>query len=164
MSFETAKIGDLVVESVIDTDPESVWKALTEDIGEWWPTPFYTGGEPETRTFRLEAEPGGRMAEEWGDGTGILWGTVLTVDPHRHLEVVGHASPRWGGPSTWIGTWSLEPEAGPDGERVRLRFRESSFGRVSDEYVADKEKGWGYLFAGVLKAYLEGTEPPVWEG
>ena len=163
MSFETAKIGHLVLEVVIEAGAEPVWRALTEEIDAWWPDPFYAGGDPASRRFVLEAEPGGRMYEDWGEDGGLLWATVLTVERQRRLEVVGHASPRWGGPSSWIGHWSLEPESGPGGERVRLRFEESSHGRVDGKYVADKEKGWSYLFAEALKAHVEGSEPPPWD-
>lgn len=161
--LDPAKIGDLVVETVIDTTPEAAWRALTDDVAAWWPEEFYTGGDPRGRRFVLEPSPGGRMYEDWGEDGGLLWGTVLTVEKNRALEVVGHTSPRWGGPNTWVGVWTLEPTPEPDPGGVRLRFRESAFGRVDEAYTAEKDKGWRFLFDGALKAHLEGTDPPAWD-
>jgi hypothetical protein len=88
-----------------------------------------------------------------------MWGQVVTVDRPRKLEVIGYAFPQWGGPSTWLGTWDLQA----DGNVTVVRFSESAVGRITEEYGADKEKGWRFLFDGALKAYVEGTEPPVWQ-
>jgi hypothetical protein len=37
----------------------AVWKALTEDIGAWWPQEFYAGGEPEKRRYYRRRSPAG---------------------------------------------------------------------------------------------------------
>lgn len=163
-----AHLSDLAMEVRIEASADAVWRALTEEIGAWWPGEFYTGGEPKSRNFVLEARPGGRMYEDWSagggsdgaDGAGLLWATVYTVDPGKLLQVAGLGFPEWGGPSLWMGTWRLET----DGDATLLRFQESAIGRIDERYVAEKEKGWNYLFAGVLKAHLEGREPPAWEG
>ncbi len=154
-----AHLSDLVMEVRIEASTEAVWQALTEGIGAWWPAEFYTGGEPTSRDFVLEAWPGGRMYEQWGGDAGLLWATVYTVDPGKLLQVSGLGFPEWGGPSLWLGTWRLEA----DGEATRLRFQESALGKTDPHYVAEKDKGWSYLFAGALKAHLEATEPPAWD-
>jgi len=66
--------------------------------------------------------------------------------------------PNWGGPSIWFGSWELKA----DGAVTILSFSESTVGRVSDSYVAEKEKGWNFLFGGALKPYVEGTPAPEW--
>jgi len=159
-ALEPARITDIVLEVAIAADPGAVWNALTSDIGQWWPRPFYCGGgtaaEPR---FELEAFPGGRMWEDWGDGDGLLWAHVLQVQTGKRLELTGTTSPAWGGPTTWFGTFELSA----DGSGTRLRFSESGFGRVSEGAAEEKEKGWRYLFGGVLKAHCEGRAAPEWE-
>ncbi|HVS62428.1 MAG TPA: SRPBCC domain-containing protein [Thermoanaerobaculia bacterium] len=159
MEIASAHYATVLVETRIAADPETVWRALTAEMGEWWPDAFYTGGKPEGRTLRFDARPGGSMVEDWGEGQGLMWGQVATVDRPRKLEVVGYAFPQWGGPSTWLGTWDLEA----DGDGTVVRFSEAAVGRITESYGAEKEKGWRFLFDGALKAYVEGTEPPVWK-
>ena len=159
MEIANAHYTTLHVETRIAADPATVWRALTDEMGQWWPDAFYTGGSAHGRTLRLDSRPGGAMIEDWGDGQGLMWGQVVTVDRPRKLEVIGYAFPQWGGPSTWLGTWDLQA----DGNATVVRFSESAVGRITEEYGADKEKGWRFLFDGALKAYVEGTEPPVWQ-
>ena len=155
---DPARIDDLVVEIDLGHPPAAVWRALTTDIGAWWPDAFYSGGEPGKRTFGLEAAPGGRMLESWEGGGGACWGQVLSLTPGASLEVVGFQSPAWGGPGMWIGTWTFEETE--DG--TRLRFREAAIGRGGDAYCDDKTKGWTFLWDAALRAHLDGTAPPAW--
>lgn len=153
-----AQIAEVIVEVEIEASPEKVWHELTEGIGAWWPAEFYAGGEEGKRSYHLEATPGGRMYEAWDGGGGLLWGQVATIDPGKLLQVIGYTFPVWGGPSTWFGSWQLsEGESG-----CQLRFTESTVGRVSDSNLNEKEKGWSYLFGGVLKAHVEGKPIPAW--
>ncbi len=157
-NMTTAAISEIHLETHIEDSPDRVWQALTDDIGAWWPAEFYAGGEPDSRSYHLEAEPGGRMYEQWADG-GLLWGTVSTVAPGTRLQIVGATFPDWGGPSMSFSTWELEA----DDEGTVLRFSLSTMGRISEADAAEKEKGWRFLLAGTLKAYVEGTPPPQWE-
>ena len=146
------------VETQIEASPAAVWRALTDRIGDWWPdASFAAGGEGE-RTFRLEAHPGGRMYEDWSDGSGLLWGTVVTLVPERMLQVAGYTFPEWGGPSTWFGTWKLEGDA----ETCTLRFTHDQVGATAEGWQEKYEGGWVFLWT-ALKAHLEGKPPPKWE-
>ncbi len=136
---------------------ERVWQALTSDIGQWWPAEFYAGGEAGTRNFELEAWPGGRMFESWDNGGGVLWGTVICIDPNVTLQVLGTTFPNWGGPSEWFGTWALSPSD----EGTTLKFSESTIGRVSDAGIAEKDVGGQFLW-NTLKAHIEGQPAPAW--
>lgn len=154
----TELINNLAVEAHISASPAAVWKALTADIGLWWPAEFYTGGEAGSRSFRLEAHPGGRMYEEWEDGGGLLWAQVCTVRPLELLQATGLSFPEWGGPAVNFVSWKLT--ATDDG--CTLRFEEHAFGRSTDDYHSEKTKGWNFLNS-TLKAHLEGTSAPKWE-
>lgn len=159
MTDELARTDKVTVETVIAADPAAVWRALTDDIDAWWPEAFYTGGDAATRRYVVEARPGGRMYEDWGDDQGLLWAVVNTVQKPSLLQIWGVAFPGWGGPSLLTGTWSLEA----DGSGTRLRFTEATVGKLSESHMRSKEKGWTFLFDGALKAHLEGRPVPTWE-
>lgn len=160
-ALDSARIIDLSLEVHIKADAGTVWQALTDDIGNWWPGPFFCGaggassGPP---SFKLEAHPGGRMWEDWGAGDGLLWATVVNVVGGKTLELSGTIGPAWGGPNTWFGGFSLEA----DGAGTKVRFAESGFGRVSEQGAAEKDKGWRFLLE-TLRSHLEGGEAPSWE-
>ena len=157
MSIQPANIANLTMEISIDAAPERVWRALTEQIGAWWPNEFYAGGNAGSRDFHIEAHPGGRMFESWDDGGGVLWGTVVTVKAAQQLQVLGAIFPNWGGPVQSYATWDLE--AAEDG--TLLKFDEHMLGNVSAAGLEDKDKGWTFLWA-ALKAHVEGSNPPQW--
>ncbi len=99
------------------------------------------------------------MLESWDDGGGLLWGTVMTVAPHKQLQVAGTTFANWGGASMWFGTWDLEET----GETTKVQFSESTLGRFSEEQAAGTTRAWRYLFCVALKAHVEGVPAPAWE-
>ena len=158
MNKQTAEIAQVSMELDIDATPERVWHALTESIGDWWPAEFFAGGQNGKRRFFLETQPGGRMYEQWDTGGGVLWGTVICSDPNVLLQVLGYSFPNWGGPSQSYNTWELKD----NGSGTKLVFSESMLGRVSDGNLAEKDKGWKFLWQ-TLKAHLEGSVLPQWQ-
>ncbi len=90
-----------------------------------------------------------------GAGDGLLWGTVINVARDTLLEIAGTG---WG-PATWLGRFELT--AVKNG--TKLRFTESTFGRLDEATLRSKDKGWRFLFDGCLRAHLEGTTPPPWQ-
>lgn len=150
MSRPVAEIDEITTTIEIDNSPSRVWQALTEEIGQWWPSDFYTGGSPGKQSFVLEARPGGRMYEVWEDGGGLLWGTVIGVEPNERLHVLGSLFPGWGGPSEWFGVWTLKA----NGDKTELDFTESSLGRITTKGNSEKKKGWDYIHQ-ALKTHIE---------
>jgi len=153
-----ATLGDLRLEIEIEAPPSRVWKALTEDLAAWWPVEFYAGGEAGRRTITLDAAPGGFMKETWEDGGGLVWGTVMAVQPGSLLQVLSATFPNWGGPTVSFITWKVEESAGG----TLLAFEEGNVGRVGAAQLAEKHKGWGFLLAAV-QAHLTGAPAPTWE-
>lgn len=157
MSVSPANIATVTLEITIDAPADRVWRTLTERMGDWWPEEFYAGGSPGERNVILESRPGGRMLEEWAGGGGVVWGNVITVDPGKTLQVLGHVFPDWGGPTQGYMTWILEESQG----KTTLRFSESMLGNVTEASLAEKDKGWAFLWE-TLKAHIEGADKPVW--
>jgi uncharacterized protein YndB with AHSA1/START domain len=150
MNKNPAEYGEVVVETNIQASPHEVWQALTENIGHWWPADFYAGGEDGKRSFSIEAKPGGLMKETWSNGGGVLWGTVICANPGVQLQVLGALFPNWGGPSQWFGSWDLSAS----GTGTKLRFSESTVGRIADAGLGEKQEGWEFL-GNALKEYAE---------
>ncbi len=159
MSVPAPVTAGVTLEIHIAASTATVWRSLTESIGEWWPGEFFIGGEEGKRSYHLEAKPGGRMYEEWESGGGLLWAQVSTVIPETMLQITGHCFPQWGGPSISYGTWQLAAE----GEGCKLSFDEQTLGRVPENNVAEKQKGWDFLME-TMKAHIEGNAKPAWEG
>ncbi len=151
METHAAQIATVSMKISIGAPPKKVWRALTAEIGQWWPADFYAGGTHGQRNFTIEQQPGGRMFESWDSGGGLLWGTVVGIDPEKSLQVLGHLFPGWGGPSEWYGSWTLSQS----GTRTILEFTESSLGKLSADGMDEKDKGWQFLWA-TLKAHVEG--------
>lgn len=157
MTNDSSSIGELRIEISIDATPDKVWKALTEDIGDWWPEDFYSGGQPGDRQFHLEAHVGGRMFETWSDGGGTLWASVISIVPKKTLQLVGNQFPNWGGPLQWYGTWAFSENAGG----THIDFSEAAMGKVSEHSLTEKRQGWQFLCES-LKAHVEGRPAPCW--
>ena len=154
---EPTSIATVETSTEIDASGEDVWRALTDNIGKWWPAMFYTGGEVGKRSFHLEATPGGRMFEQWQSGGGTLWAHVVSLSPGSSIQLVGHIFPNWGGPVQWFGTCALTEQNGG----TVLTFSETAVGKTSDQGMQEKEKGWNYLWS-CMKAYIEGAAEPPW--
>lgn len=157
MSIQQSNICNMNMEVEIDAPASKVWAALIDHIGEWWPAEFYAGGDAGARTFSIEPEPGGKMMESWDNGGGVLWGTVVAIDPGSNLQILGSTFPNWGGPTQWFGTWTLSDK----GNRTVLAYSEHTVGKMSDSGSEEKEKGWMFLWH-TLKAHVEGGSPPKW--
>ena len=137
------------LEVAIAASPARVWKALVEEAGRWWPKDFYSGPDP--KGFFIEARPGGRMYEDWGDGAGRLWATVIGVEPGKMLELAGVLTPEFGGPATTLFRFALKAS----GKGTVLQVSDTVFGRRSDALATNLKDGWKQLFEGALKPFVE---------
>jgi uncharacterized protein YndB with AHSA1/START domain len=142
------------VEVTVGAPRERVWKALVEETGRWWPGDFYVGQAP--RGFIIEARPGGRVYEDWGQEAGALWYTVLVVEPPGVLELAGHLTPAFGGPATTTARLTLKEEGGA----TVVRVEDAVFGRVDEHTGPRLREGWRTLMGSKgLKGYVEKQDP-----
>jgi uncharacterized protein YndB with AHSA1/START domain len=142
-------IKDLVIEIPISAPKERVWKAILEELPEWWPQDFLCF--PESQKIRFEPWPGGRLYEQTEDGRGILWSTVVMIMPGQAIEFAGTVTPTYGGPN--ITTYRLEVGDADGGSMFKVV--NSLFGRMTAEGEESISEGWKYLFVSGLKAYVE---------
>ena len=162
-SKDQVRIAQTEIEVTIDAPIQAVWQGLTEDIAAWWPSAFYChAGDPAAvpvRKFKLEARPGGRMWEDWGNDNGMVWANVVQVAQPRLLDITGTMGMAWGGPSTMYASFQLE--ATDTG--TKLRFSEAAYGRIPDSQGEEQEKGWRFLLGEALRAHCEGKPAPEWK-
>jgi DNA-binding transcriptional ArsR family regulator/uncharacterized protein YndB with AHSA1/START domain len=136
------------LELVIQAPRERVWQAIVKEIGKWWRKDFYVH---ENARFVLEANPGGRLYEDAGNGAGGLWGSIMNIAPPKWLQWVGHLAPQYGGPATSIVDLRLEEFEGA----TKLYLTDALFGRLQEEAQKQIYEGWRLLFEEGLKTFVE---------
>lgn len=130
-------------EVALEVPRERAWEALI-DVGGWWCHHF----AKESPRLRLDARPGGRFREEWGDGEGALWGTVVFI---RRPEVL-----RLSGPLGMHTPVSSVYEFGlrEKGAGTVLTLSHRCIGLIDSGWKAAHEEGWRELWTH-LKALAE---------
>lgn len=141
---------DIQLAVEIAASPAVVWRSLTAGIGDWWPAKFYVGAAP--KRFALECHVGGRVYEDWGDGEGALFGTVVVFQENSFLQWAGDMSAEYGGPARSVTSFRLKP--GPEGRTI-LSFRDTPFGLLREDAIEGLEQGWRWLLSDCLKPFLE---------
>jgi len=68
----------------VEAPPEKVFRALTEQMDEWWPFRFRTDGK-----LVVECHVGGRVYEDWGNGTGAHHGIIVWWEPPFKFAATG---------------------------------------------------------------------------
>ena len=143
-----ARVARAELEIEIAATPARVWRAIVEDTRLWWREDFYVGAPG---SMRFEPRLGGRLFEDWGDGAGVVWYTVIALDPGRSIDLSGHLTAAFGGPATSL----LRIEVVERGRASLLRISDSVHGRIDDDKAAGLEQGWRLLFAEGLKPFVE---------
>ena len=115
----------LTYELRIAANVERVFDAMTTRTFEWYPHSY---GRERTRAVVLEPQLGGRHYEDWGSGSGHLYGQVTAWDPPRGWSTRGRI-----GPGTTLDT---SYELSPDGSAVVVRVSKVAVGPLSDEEAA----------------------------
>ncbi len=147
--MEQSQVTRIQMEISINASIEHTWQSLINDIGLWWRKDFYTS--PKTKEFILEARPGGKMYEDYGNNEGLVWAEVIILDSPNILELKSHLSPAYGGPVFSFLRLALESSDGG----TTLRLSDVGVGTMSDEAVKQTEAGWRMLFEDGFKSYVE---------
>ena len=147
----TAIAFDVEAQIEVPVPPEEVWRALTEEIGRWWPHTF----TDEPFAIRLEPVIGGRFYEQFdGSGAGALYGTVTYVEPYRVLRTSGAMG--LPGARLYVKTYRLEPA----GDATVVRTTASALGDIDDERLTGYRDG-GLALLEALKRYVETRTPAL---
>lgn len=139
---------NLRLEVTVEAPPARVFAALTDEIGFWWGAPYLRDKERAV-DFVLEARPGGRALEVWGDGAGAVWAEVTRIRAPEVLELTGRIGMT--GPALSVVTFELAP----DGKGTRVTLTHQAVGDVDDETRTGYQDGWTDLLESRLKPYVE---------
>lgn len=102
--------------------PERVFDVLAHRSLEWFP---HTYGGNRVEAVIVEAFPGGRHYEDWGEGAGHLYGHVTLYDPPHHLAFRGRIM---------AGTiLDSEYEIETDGADTILRMEKVAAGPITED-------------------------------
>jgi uncharacterized protein YndB with AHSA1/START domain len=127
----------------------AVWKSIVEEISFWWPADFCAAKNH--RRMVLEPYPGGRLYEEGEGGGGVLWYTVIAIEPLESLNLAGFIAPPFGGPATSLLRITLE-EASNSATTVKIL--DSVFGRVDEGTSQSVKDGWTAIFSS-MKSFAD---------
>jgi DNA-binding transcriptional ArsR family regulator len=142
---------DIALDWEVRAPVQRVWKLLFQRPQDWWPSDYRAG--PEGSAMVLEERVGGSLREERPDGGGLLWYSVIALDPMRSLDLSGHLASRYGGPATSLLHLELSP--GRDEGTTGLKLTDSAFGKLGPGFKASASEGWQAIFGGGLKALAE---------
>jgi DNA-binding transcriptional ArsR family regulator len=145
---------DVALDWQIAASVQQVWAALFERPEAWWPTAHRAG--PEGSRMVFDARVGGSLREERADGGGLIWYTILALDPLRAVDLSGQLATRYGGPATSLLHLEITPGAS-DGTTV-LKLTDSVFGRVGPDMRASLTSGWQAIVGEGLVRHIEGGQ------
>lgn len=140
-----------VVEVSIDAPRLRVWDAFLNETDAWWRPDFRT--DPRTQSVLLEPRVGGRLYEDYGNGDGLLWATVVVMKSGERIDLVGVAGPEWGGPHTGYHSFTFQDR----GDQTVVRLTDSYHGHITPKTLASLEEGWKLLIGEGLKPYVEAS-------
>ncbi len=149
MKTDTAHMRFLALEIPLQAPVAQAWKALIEEIDQWWLADFRVCGTGSR--FSLDPRPGGLLLEAHEDGTQLAWYTVQMVQPGKALYLIGHTAPDWGGPVLSMLKLQLKEREGG----CALALSDVMTGRIDEKVVQGTEDGWKALFGDGLGGWLE---------
>jgi DNA-binding transcriptional ArsR family regulator/uncharacterized protein YndB with AHSA1/START domain len=133
-------------ELFLDAPRETVFKALTEKVEDWWE--FRLAPKGTTSHFTFDPVPGGQFVENWGEKEGAIWGTVYYVNAPEEIRLYGHLGMQGAVNSAY--TYRLfEKEGG-----TLLQLSHTASGVIQEDWEQEHTKGWEYLLGTLLKDYL----------
>lgn len=153
MPGQAAEFGAAQVdlEITIKAKPQRVWQALVEETSRWWLKDFYS--RPEAKGFVIEPRLGGRAYEDCGENGGQIWYTVVGMELHKSLSLLGHLTPAFGGPAMTM----LQLRLSAKGKGTTLQLSDAIMGKVGEGKLQQTRDGWRMLFEDGLRAYVEGA-------
>ena len=149
---EPALVGSLELVFTLNAPRDRVWKAIVDETARWWRADFFVGSRAKAMLF--EAQVGGRFWEDWGNGEGVLWGTVVLVDAPRAFDLSCVITAAYGGPRHSMLHVELEEKNGV----TTLRLTDSMHGRIEGNLLENLAAGWTMLFGESLTKYVEGKK------
>lgn len=144
---EKMKLGSFQIEQEVEirASRERVFKALTEEINEWW---AFRLGAKDSR-FSFEPKINGVFYEDWGNGQGAVWGTVIYLKEQEEIRMNGLLGMKGAVNSNY--TYKLEER----GNSTVLKLSHHAVGLLEPQWEEAHQHGWHELLGQYLKKYVE---------
>ena len=143
---------ELSINRFIAASPETVWRAWTERLEEWWAPKPWT-----TKIIEQDLRAGGRTCTEMRGPDGVSMrneGVVLEVVPHRKIVFTDALSANWVPQSPFmVAIFTFEPEG--TGTRYTASARHWTEETLKQHEEMGFVQGWG-MVAGQLAEIAEG--------
>ncbi|MEI4770981.1 SRPBCC domain-containing protein [Psychrobacillus sp. FJAT-51614] len=134
-------------EVFIEAPREEVFKALTEQAGDWWEFRLAPKGVPSQLTF--DPVPGGHFIEKWRENEGAIWGNVYYVNAPEEIRLHGHLGMQGAVNSSY--TYRLIDRNGS----TLLQLSHTASGIIEENWEQNHSEGWKHLLGTLLKNYVE---------
>jgi len=138
-----------LVECIVNQNISKAWDAYIADNAKWWPKDMYTS--PKTKRFVVEKKLGGLVYEDFGEGEGLVWGSIIGLDKPNTILIKGTLAKEFGGPATTIEKISFQQ----DGENTKVSYHIDFVGVVDEKTKKSLAEGWQMILDKYYKAYVE---------
>ncbi|WP_163100063.1 SRPBCC domain-containing protein [Peribacillus alkalitolerans] len=144
---EQSKVFRIEQEVFINGPREQIFKALTEQAGDWWE--FRIAPKGVSSHFTFDPVPGGQFIERWGGNEGAVWGNVYYVNAPEEIRMMGHLGMQGAVNSAY--TYRLVEKDGG----TLLQLSHTASGIIQEDWEQSHTEGWKYLLGTLLKNYIE---------
>jgi uncharacterized protein YndB with AHSA1/START domain len=141
------------VEVTVAAGRNKVWKSLVKKTGAWWPAAYFS--QSTTKRFVIENKLGGRVYEDCGKKSGIIWGTVVGWMPGEKIVFAFEMYPGWGGPGRSIVSITLTDADGG----TKLMLEDNGVCPHAEKAAASVKDGWEKLLGTHFKEFVDGGKP-----
>lgn len=142
---EQFRVVKIEMEMVLKATPETVYRALVHEMGNWWPHRFVEGS-----TVKVDPRPGGAIEEVFPDGGGAIYGYVMMLVPNKKVVTSSPSALN----STFYSRSDEAMEPHPEGTLYKRSL--TLFGHVADETEVMFQEGTRAIMENALRAYVEG--------
>ena len=123
------------------------WEVYFHHIEKWWPNTMHTS--PNTKRFVVENKLGGLIYEDYGDGQGLVWGTIIGLNKPYDALIKGTLSKDFGGPATTIEKLTMKEVDGT----TEISYHIDFVGVVDQKTKKSLEDGWKMILEDHYKPY-----------
>jgi hypothetical protein len=129
-------LNSISIEVVVPINIAHAWEYYFNQVNSWWSKEHYSS--PKTKRFIIETFIGGRVYEDFGEGDGLVWGTVIGANYLHSIDILGYLTRSFGGPAISYEKYSFDA----DGQNTKLTYTMDIVGAVPESTVKSLKEGW----------------------
>lgn len=138
------------VQVVVEHDKAHAWEFFFNQTNGWWSETMYTSEK--TERFTIDTYIGGKAYEDFGEGSGLIWGEVIGVDYTNWLEMRGNLTREFGGPAITFERFEFVQDSYG---HTTITYTLDLIGEASDKSVSSLKKGWEDILNNHYRPYCK---------